>query len=142
MEVVVNWPRPKDEAEVRRFLGLASYYCKYIDKFADIAAPLHQLTQKDTPFQWTQKSEESFQRLKACLTEAPVLAYPNCQALTLDHTVVGLCFGEGATGIANHSLILLQDSSQPYVAGICLQYHSAGMLVKPFHSEQRPPHRD
>ena len=53
VEVVVNWPRPKDEAEVRRFLGLASYYCKYIDKFADIAAPLHQLTQKDTPFQWT-----------------------------------------------------------------------------------------
>ena len=76
VEVVVNWPRPKDEAEVRRFLGIASNYHKYIDKFADIAAPLHQLTQKDTPFQWTQKSEESFQRLKACLTEAPVLAYP------------------------------------------------------------------
>ena len=76
VEVVVNWPQPKDEAEVRRFLGLASYYHKYIDKFADIAAPLHQLTQKDTPFQWTQKNEESFQRLKACLTEAPVLAYP------------------------------------------------------------------
>ena len=56
VEVVVNWPRPKDEAELRRFLGLASYYRKYIDKFADIAAPLHQLTQKDTPFQWTQKS--------------------------------------------------------------------------------------
>ena len=75
VEVVVYWPRPKDEAEVRRFLGLASNYHKYIDKFADIAAPLHQLTQKDTPFQWTQKSEESLQRLKACLTEVPVLAY-------------------------------------------------------------------
>ena len=53
VEVVVNWPRQKDEAELQRFLGLASYYHKYINKFADIAAPLHQLTQKDTPFQWT-----------------------------------------------------------------------------------------
>ena len=81
---------------MRRFLGLASYYHKYIDKFADIAAPLHQLTQKDTPFQWTQKNEESFQRLKACLTEAPVLAYPrfdkhaSTMVLQTDASNVGL----------------------------------------------------
>ena len=93
---VVNWPQPKDEAEVRRFLGLASYYHKYIDKFADIAAPLHQLTQKDTPFQWTQKNEKSFQKLKACLTEAPVLAYPqfdkhaSTMVLQTDASNVGL----------------------------------------------------
>ena len=66
----------KDEAEVQRFCGLTSYYHKYINTFADITAPLHQLTQKDTPFQWTQESAESFQRLKASLTETPVLAYP------------------------------------------------------------------
>ncbi|KAL5491829.1 hypothetical protein EMCRGX_G017194 [Ephydatia muelleri] len=96
VEVVVNWPQPKDEAEVRRFLGLASYYHKYIDKFADIAAPLHQLTQKDTPFQWTQKNEQSFQKLKACLTEAPVLAYPqfdkhaSTMVLQTDASNVGL----------------------------------------------------
>ena len=70
-------PQPSDEAEVRKFLGLASYYHKYIDKFADIAAPLHQLTQKDALFQWTQECEESFKRLKACLTKAPVLSYPS-----------------------------------------------------------------
>ena len=81
---------------MRRFLGLASYHRKYIDKFANIAAPLHQLTQKDTPFQWTQKSEESFQRLKACLTEAPVLAYPwfvkhaGTMVLQTDSSNVGL----------------------------------------------------
>ena len=39
VDAVVNWPQPRDEAEVGKFLGLASYYCKYIDKFADIAAP-------------------------------------------------------------------------------------------------------
>ena len=75
VDAVVNWPQPRDEAEVRRFLGLASYYRKYIDKFADIAAPLHQLTQKDALFQWTQECKESFKRLNACLTKAPVLSY-------------------------------------------------------------------
>ena len=45
----------KDEAEVWRFCGLTSYYHKYINKFADIAAPLHQLTQKDTSFQWARE---------------------------------------------------------------------------------------
>ena len=81
VEVVVNWPQPKDEAEVQQFLGPGSYYRKYIDRFADTATPLHQLTQKDTPFQWTQACEESFQRLKASLTEAPVLAYPQFDKL-------------------------------------------------------------
>ena len=47
-----------------------------------MAAPLHWLTQEDTPFQWTQVCEESFQRLKASLTEAPVLAYPKLTSLT------------------------------------------------------------
>ena len=56
VEVVTNWPKPKDEAEVRQFLGPALYYRKYINKFADIATPLHQLTQKGIPFQWTQKN--------------------------------------------------------------------------------------
>ena len=96
VEVVANWPRPKDEAEVRQFLGLTSYYRKYIDKFTDIATPLHQLTQMGIPFQWTQKSEESFQRLKVCPTEAPVLEYPrldkhaSTMVLQTDASNVGL----------------------------------------------------
>ena len=85
----------KDEAKVWRFRGLTSYYHKYINTFADITAPLHQLTQKDTPFQWTQESAESFQRLKASLTETLVLAYPRFdkQASTIvqmDASNVGL----------------------------------------------------
>ena len=61
----------KDEAEVRQFLRLASYYRKYTDRFADMAAPLHRLTQKDT----------DTGRLKASLTEPPVQAYPRFDKL-------------------------------------------------------------
>ena len=39
--VIKNWPIPKTVTEIRQFLGLASYYRRYIQKFADIATPLH-----------------------------------------------------------------------------------------------------
>ena len=48
VDVIVNWAQPKEE--LRQFLGLASFYCKYIEQFADIAASLLRLTQKDNPF--------------------------------------------------------------------------------------------
>eukprot|EP00731_Ephydatia_muelleri_P020479 Em0013g206a len=96
--VVVNWPQPRDEAEVGRFLGLASYYCKYIDKFADIAAPPTPADSERCSLQWTQECEESFKRLKACLTKAPCSVKPvvwhrsqhygvtdRCQPIGLQH---------------------------------------------------------
>ena len=46
--VVRDWPIPKDGGEVRPSLGMASYYRCYVLHFADLAAPFHILTQKDT----------------------------------------------------------------------------------------------
>ena len=48
-QVIVNWPQPTSVAEVRQFIGLASYYRRYIADFAQVAAPLHQLMQKRQP---------------------------------------------------------------------------------------------
>ena len=47
---VRDWPIAKDAGEMRQFLGLASYKGRYVLHFADIAGPLHNLTQKDTLF--------------------------------------------------------------------------------------------
>ena len=41
--------------------------------FADVAGPMHELTKKGKQFPWTDKCEESFQKLKQKLTEAPVV---------------------------------------------------------------------
>ena len=50
---VCHYPRPRDATEVRRFLGLASYYRRFIPRFATVVSPLHALIKKDAAFQWT-----------------------------------------------------------------------------------------
>ena len=55
---------------------MASYYRRFVPHFASVAAPLHRLTKKDVPLEWSEECEAAFSRLKALLTEAPVLTYP------------------------------------------------------------------
>lgn len=76
LKVVRNWPPPTDVTAVRQFLGLASYYRRYIPGFASIAAPLHSLTQKGVSFVWTSECQQSFDALKQKLVKSPVLTYP------------------------------------------------------------------
>ena len=74
-EKVKDYPHPVDDTGVRRFLGLASYYRRFVPGFATVAAPLHALTKKNANFQWSSECEESFVRLKELLISAPVLVY-------------------------------------------------------------------
>ena len=73
-EKVKQWPTPKSTKEVQQFLGLASYYRRFVKNFASVAAPLHKLTEKHSIFQWTPSCQEAFNNLKARLISAPILA--------------------------------------------------------------------
>ena len=64
VEAVRSWPTPPDVSATRQFLGLPSYYRRYIPSFADIAAPL---TQKGIAFNWTRQCELAFTTLKNLL---------------------------------------------------------------------------
>ena len=77
VNVVVEWPTPTNVTEVRQFLGLASYYRRYILHFSNIAAPLYSLTQTGVTFTWSPDCNDAFNALKHHLTNAPVLAYPS-----------------------------------------------------------------
>ena len=76
VEAVMHWPRPTNVTKIRSFLGLVGYYRKFIQDFSRIAAPLTQLTKKQKQFMWDDTCEQSFQKLKQCLTSAPVLSLP------------------------------------------------------------------
>ena len=76
---VEQWPTPQTPTQVRSFLGLCSYYRKFVAAFAKVAAPLHDLTRKETPspLPWTPEHEKAFQELKRRLVTAPLLAVPD-----------------------------------------------------------------
>ena len=76
VKAVVEWPRPQSVHDVRSFLGLASYYRKFIRGFSQIARPLTDVTKADG-WQWSDDQEKSFLQLKAALATAPVLCLPN-----------------------------------------------------------------
>lgn len=77
IRTVAEWPMPITAKQVRSFLGLASYYRRFIQGFAEIAAPLYRLTENEAEFKWTDQCDEAFTRLKRQLTTAPVLAFPS-----------------------------------------------------------------
>ncbi|XP_070031863.1 uncharacterized mitochondrial protein AtMg00860-like [Nicotiana tomentosiformis] len=77
IEAVESWPRPSSATKIRSFLGLASYYRRFVEGFSSIASPLTKLTQKGAPFRWSDECEESFQKLKTTLTATPVLDLPS-----------------------------------------------------------------
>ncbi|GKE83936.1 putative reverse transcriptase domain-containing protein, partial [Tanacetum coccineum] len=68
---------PRTPSEVRSFLGLAGYYCRFIENFSKLAKPLTVLTQKHKEYVWGEEQERVFQTLKDKLCNAPVLALPD-----------------------------------------------------------------
>ena len=88
-----GFPSPRSIHDVRRFLGLSSYYHRFIPNFVKIAHPLHQLTSKGVPFVWSAECEVAFTTLKGKLTVSPVLAYTSFDrgfTLETDASIQGL----------------------------------------------------
>jgi hypothetical protein len=76
VSAIKEMQRPKNVTQVCSFVGLASYYRKFIQGFSKIAKPFFDLTKKDNKFMWNQNCEDSFRELKMRLMSAPDLAFP------------------------------------------------------------------
>ena len=73
---VKNFPIPTNPTEVKSFLGLCSYYRRYVQNFAEIAQPLHKAGEVNATFHWTPEAHDAFETLKSRLTTTPILAFP------------------------------------------------------------------
>jgi hypothetical protein len=76
VDIVKNWPEPKNISDLRSFVGLCNYYRNFIHQFAFKAAPLTKLFGKGI-WNWTEECNQSFMTLKNALTTAPVLILPD-----------------------------------------------------------------
>lgn len=77
VQAILNIPVPKCVSEVRRILGLASWYRRFVPNFADVTAPLTELLKKNHSFKWTNACDDALNKLKECLISAPVLSCPD-----------------------------------------------------------------
>lgn len=80
VSAILNYPTPKSTTEVRRLIGLVSWYRRFIKDFASISAPISGLLQgrkKGQSITWTEEAEGAFGMIKEALTTAPVLASPD-----------------------------------------------------------------
>ena len=103
VQKVLDWPEPTNADQLRSFLGLASYYRRFVRNFSSLAAPLHALLpptgKKKTnqkakqAFVWTREAQVAFDNLKRALTSVPVLKYPDFSRpfiLEIDASLKGL----------------------------------------------------
>ena len=74
---IINWPIPKNATEVKQFLGLCSYYRKYVKNFSSVAKPLNDLTKSDSNLVWTNECQIAFDSLKQSLISPDIMALPN-----------------------------------------------------------------
>nr|CAI5864746.1 unnamed protein product [Callosobruchus analis] len=105
-EAVRQYKRPETVYEVRRFLGLTSYFRRFVPNYAVIAKPLSDLTKKNGNFEWSKDQENAFDQLKGKLTSKPILKLYNPEHYTELHT----------------------DASSQGIAGMLLQKDGDGAL--------------
>ena len=112
VKAVVEWPRPQSVRDVRAFLGLASFYRRFIKQFSMKARPLTDLTREKNEWQWNEPEENAFNLLKQSLVLAPVLRIPNFDlqfVVTTDASLVSVGgilqqdFGQGLQPVAYES---------------------------------------
>jgi len=70
---VMNFPRPLNVHNIRQYLGLTGYFCRYVKGYAQITKPLTLLLHKENKWRWIEEQEAAFEKLKFILTNKPVL---------------------------------------------------------------------
>lgn len=73
---MVNYSRPKNTTEIKRFFGMCSWYCRFIENFSALKSPLNDLLKgkrKKDNIKWTKEAEDAFIDIKHASVQAPIL---------------------------------------------------------------------
>lgn len=78
VRAIIDYERPNTLTKLRRFLGMANYYRRFINDFSGISSPLTDLLKsKSKVLPWHEKAEDAFCAIKEKLISAPILVSPN-----------------------------------------------------------------
>jgi len=69
--------QPESVTELKSFLGLINFYCKFVPSLGEICSPLYHLTKSDVQWGWSKQCQKAFDQVKLKLTTSPVLAHFN-----------------------------------------------------------------
>jgi len=117
VDAMLTYPVPKNQKQVRQFLGLASYFRRFISNFSILAKPLYDLVKKNVDFVFGEQEQETFKNLRSILTRTPVLAIYSPTAETELHC----------------------DASSSGFGAILLQKQSDNKFKPVFYFSQRTP---
>ncbi len=102
VKAILDWESPKSVPALKSFLGLASYYCKFIKNFAKMAAPLTNLLKKFAgTYEWDGTCDKAFETLKGILVKTLMLKLPNfdkdfeIHSVASDFAIGGILVQEG-----------------------------------------------
>ena len=87
----MEWPTPKTLTELRVFLGMCTYYRKFVKGFSQLCAPLIDLTKKGA-FKWSEEAQNTMDKMKKVMSTCPILALPD---FSLPFTLECDASGEG-----------------------------------------------
>ena len=93
VDAIAKYPSPTGKKDLMRFLGMVGFYRKFCHNFSTVVAPLTNLLQKNTKFQWTDQCNNVFNNIKELLMNSPVLVSPDFQKqfkLAVDASDVGI----------------------------------------------------
>ncbi|XP_078447399.1 putative mitochondrial protein AtMg00860 [Wolffia australiana] len=108
IEAINSWPQPKDIHEVRSFMGLTTFYRRFIPGFSSITAPIIDLIRLGK-FEWTKAADKAFEEVKRCMTEAPMLRLSDFNKV---FEVACDASGVGINGVLNQDRHLVEYFSE------------------------------
>ena len=89
VEAIKRAPQPQDVSQLREFVGLMSYYGKFILQISTLLAPLYKLLEKDHTWNWTPQCEEAFGKCQSVLSSSAVLVHYDDRSWHVMHHLMG-----------------------------------------------------
>jgi hypothetical protein len=131
IEKIMEYPRPSSLKELRRFVGMVSFFRRFIPRFSHNMEPLNKLNQKNKKFEWGEEQERAYQWAKLAITNPPVLAYPDYSKQFHIFTDASNC-GQGA------ALMQLEENEKSKFNAI--SYYSRSLSAS--EKRQAPVHNE